>query len=115
VVVAEIHALHDRRVSGTRANIDHFVIGPAGVFVIDAKRHQGRGLVRRARRHRAQGPARGEARGRAARVGSASPMAAATSRPALSVQQVLESLGRSAPDFVSLVEESGSSDHDPED
>jgi len=42
-------------------------------------------------------------------------MAAATSRPALSVQQVLESLGRSAPDFVSLVEESGSSDHDPED
>ena len=33
MVVAEIHALYDRRVSGTRANIDHFVIGPAGVFV----------------------------------------------------------------------------------
>jgi hypothetical protein len=32
VVVAEIHALHDRRVSGTRANIDHFVLGPADVF-----------------------------------------------------------------------------------
>ena len=32
MVVAEIHAHHDRRGSGTRANIDHFVIGPAGVF-----------------------------------------------------------------------------------
>ncbi len=42
-------------------------------------------------------------------------MAASTSRPILGVQQVLESLRRSAPDFVSLVEESGSSDRDPED
>ena len=34
--------LHDRRIPGSRANIDHLVIGPAGVFVIDAKRYAGR-------------------------------------------------------------------------
>ncbi|MFL6161432.1 MAG: nuclease-related domain-containing protein [Jatrophihabitantaceae bacterium] len=34
--------LHDRRIPGTRANIDHLVIGPAGIFVIDAKRYAGR-------------------------------------------------------------------------
>ena len=30
-------ALHDRRVPPSRANIDHVVIGPAGVYVVDAK------------------------------------------------------------------------------
>jgi hypothetical protein len=33
--------LHDRRVPGTRGNIDHIVIAPAGVFVIDAKHYEG--------------------------------------------------------------------------
>lgn len=33
--------LHDRRVPGTRGNIDHIVIAPAGVFVVDAKRYTG--------------------------------------------------------------------------
>ncbi len=33
--------LNDRRVPGTRGNIDHLVIAPAGVFVVDAKNHQG--------------------------------------------------------------------------
>ncbi len=33
--------LHDRRVPGTRGNIDHVVIGPAGVFVVDSKRYRG--------------------------------------------------------------------------
>ena len=33
-------ALHDRQVPKGRANIDHIVIGPAGVYVIDAKRYQ---------------------------------------------------------------------------
>jgi hypothetical protein len=33
--------LHDRRVPGTRGNIDHLLIAPAGVFVVDAKRYQG--------------------------------------------------------------------------
>ena len=31
--------LHDRRIRGTRANIDHIAIGPSGVWVIDAKRY----------------------------------------------------------------------------
>ena len=35
-------ALHDRRIRGTRANIDHIVIGPTGVWVIDAKRYVGK-------------------------------------------------------------------------
>lgn len=34
--------LHDRRIPGTRANIDHIVVARSGVFVIDAKRYQGR-------------------------------------------------------------------------
>lgn len=34
--------LHDRRIRGTRANIDHIAVSSAGVFVIDAKRYQGR-------------------------------------------------------------------------
>lgn len=35
-----IIALHDRRVPKSRANIDHIVVGPAGVYVIDAKRYK---------------------------------------------------------------------------
>ena len=34
--------LHDRRVPGSRANIDHIAIAPGGVFVIDAKHYSGR-------------------------------------------------------------------------
>jgi hypothetical protein len=34
--------LHDRRIPGSKANIDHIVIGPSGVFVIDAKRYTGK-------------------------------------------------------------------------
>jgi hypothetical protein len=33
--------LHDRRVPGSKANIDHLVVGPAGVYVIDAKKYEG--------------------------------------------------------------------------
>ena len=33
--------LHDRKMPGTSANIDHIVIGPNGVWVIDAKRYEG--------------------------------------------------------------------------
>lgn len=39
--VPGVSVLHDRRVRGTRGNIDHLVIGPAGVFVVDAKRYEG--------------------------------------------------------------------------
>jgi len=34
-------ALHDRRVPGTKANIDHVAVGAGAVWVIDAKRYQG--------------------------------------------------------------------------
>jgi hypothetical protein len=34
--------LHDLGVPGSRANIDHLVIGPGGVFVIDTKHYRGR-------------------------------------------------------------------------
>jgi hypothetical protein len=34
--------LHDLAVPDSRANIDHLVIGPGGVFVIDSKRYRGR-------------------------------------------------------------------------
>lgn len=34
--------LHDRRIPGSRANIDHLAVTPTGVHVIDAKRLKGR-------------------------------------------------------------------------
>jgi hypothetical protein len=34
--------LHDLAFPGSRANIDHMVIGPGGVFVIDSKQYRGR-------------------------------------------------------------------------
>lgn len=40
--------LHDRRIPGSRANIDHIVVSAAGVFVIDAKNYKG-GVERRDR------------------------------------------------------------------
>jgi len=34
--------LHDLALPGRRANIDHLVIGPGGIFVIDSKQYRGR-------------------------------------------------------------------------
>jgi hypothetical protein len=34
--------IHDRRIPGSRANIDHVVVAPSGVFVVDAKNYRGR-------------------------------------------------------------------------
>jgi hypothetical protein len=34
--------LHDLAIPGSQANIDHLVIGPGGVFVIDSKHYRGR-------------------------------------------------------------------------
>jgi hypothetical protein len=34
--------LHDLAVPGSRANLDHLLIGPGGVFVIDSKQYRGR-------------------------------------------------------------------------
>jgi hypothetical protein len=37
-----IVVLHDRRIPGTRANVDHIAIAPTGVHVIDAKNYSGK-------------------------------------------------------------------------
>jgi hypothetical protein len=37
-----LRVLHDRRIPGSRANIDHIVVTPTGVYVIDPKRYAGR-------------------------------------------------------------------------
>lgn len=42
LVSPTVRVLHDRRVPRSKANIDHIVVCPGGVFVIDAKRYQGR-------------------------------------------------------------------------
>lgn len=38
--------LHDRRIPGSRANIDHVAIGPGGVFVIETKSYRGKLEIR---------------------------------------------------------------------
>lgn len=40
IVSDDIRVLHDRRIPGSRANIDHIVVTPSGVWVIDTKRYQ---------------------------------------------------------------------------
>jgi hypothetical protein len=37
-----ILTLHDRKIPGSSANIDHIVVAPSGVWVIDAKNYTGR-------------------------------------------------------------------------
>ena len=41
-----VRVLHDRRIPRTRANIDHIVVCPSGVLVIDAKKYKGRPQLR---------------------------------------------------------------------
>jgi hypothetical protein len=41
-----VRVLHDRRIPPTNANIDHIVVCPTGVFVIDAKKYTGRPSLR---------------------------------------------------------------------
>jgi hypothetical protein len=41
-----LRILHDRRVPRSRANIDHILIAPAGVFVVDAKNLRGTIAIR---------------------------------------------------------------------
>ena len=38
----DVAVLHDRRIPGSKANIDHIAITRSGVWVIDAKRYKGR-------------------------------------------------------------------------
>jgi hypothetical protein len=48
--------IHDRRIPGTTANIDHIAVGPAGIFVLDAKNTSGRVETRGSGRGRRSGP-----------------------------------------------------------
>jgi hypothetical protein len=45
-VAPGVIALHDRLVPGSKANIDHIAIAPTGVFVIDAKKYDGKVEIR---------------------------------------------------------------------
>lgn len=38
----DVVVLHDRRIPGSRANIDHIAICPTGVWIVDAKRYKGK-------------------------------------------------------------------------
>lgn len=38
----DVAVLHDRRIPGSRANIDHIAIAASGVWVIDTKRYKGK-------------------------------------------------------------------------
>ncbi|MDF1597943.1 MAG: nuclease-related domain-containing protein [Acidimicrobiia bacterium] len=40
--LSNVWVLHDRLIPGTKANIDHLVVAPTGVWVVDAKRYKGR-------------------------------------------------------------------------
>lgn len=40
-------AIHDRRIPGSEANIDHIVVGPGGVFVIETKNYSSKVTVGR--------------------------------------------------------------------
>lgn len=57
--------LHDRRKPGTKWNIDHVVVGPRGVYVIDAKHYSGRLEVRSTGNFFRPGPNRVFVKGRA--------------------------------------------------
>ena len=46
VASESIRVMHDRRIPGTRANIDHVVVTPRGIWVIDAKKYKGRPQLR---------------------------------------------------------------------
>lgn len=52
-----VWVLHDRRLPRSRANIDHLVVAPSGVWVIDAKQYKGR-IERRPAGFMGMGPSR---------------------------------------------------------
>ena len=43
----DVVVLHDRRMPGSRANIDHIAVAPSGVWVIDTKRYKGKLAIRK--------------------------------------------------------------------
>ncbi|MGA2513679.1 MAG: nuclease-related domain-containing protein [Candidatus Limnocylindrales bacterium] len=51
--------IHDRLIPGSRANIDHIVVGPPGVFIVETKSYERR--LSRGQKERFAAQARGEA------------------------------------------------------
>jgi hypothetical protein len=51
-------AIHDRRIPGSRANIDHIAVAPSGVYVIDTKVSSGKVIVKTTGPIWNRGPAR---------------------------------------------------------
>lgn len=47
IASSTIRVLHDRRVPGTRGNLDHLVVTSGGVWIVDTKRYAGRVELRR--------------------------------------------------------------------
>jgi hypothetical protein len=43
----DVTTLHDRRIPGRRANIDHIAVAGSGVWVIDTKRYKGKATIDR--------------------------------------------------------------------
>lgn len=41
LVAHGVEVMHDRRIRGSKANIDHIAVAPSGVYVIDAKNYTG--------------------------------------------------------------------------
>ncbi|MGH8164985.1 MAG: nuclease-related domain-containing protein, partial [Rhodanobacteraceae bacterium] len=46
-LAAGVWVLHDRGIPRSSANIDHIAVGPPGVWVIDAKRYDGKAEIKR--------------------------------------------------------------------
>lgn len=44
---SDVVFLHDRRLPGRHANIDHLAVAPSGVRVIDTKRYRGKATIKR--------------------------------------------------------------------
>jgi hypothetical protein len=49
LVRSDLRVVHDRQIPNFGGNIDHIVVGPSGVFVIDAKNYTGAKVVARRR------------------------------------------------------------------
>lgn len=89
------HALHDRRWPGTTsANIDHVVVGPSGVFVVDTKSWTGDLHVAADRLWRAQQPADDEVAQVVAQADAVREVVANVGLPATLVRPVIALDGR---------------------
>lgn len=83
---AGYHVLHDLRLPGSRANIDHLVIGPTGVFTIETKHRKAKVVVGRrgvVSAGRSMHPAVAQAKRQAMAVEAA---LGVTARPVVAVQ-----------------------------